>query len=166
VYSPSSTTAMEGKKREDLRLLVPIEKRALLSRPEPFALRQELCVRITGLSLAAIPQIAPTHTGLAITPANLLTRDLLTTQENTEIVMSVLQGTAVNQPETWFNYAVPSVPTSMHRLLGGSTMNTAELVAEKAEAQTKVRPVGDKEQPCRKIEMIKQSWCSEPHTGS
>ena len=55
--------------------------------------------------------------------------------------MSVLQGTAVNQPETWFNYAVPSVPTSMHRLLGGSTMNTAELVAEEAEAQTKVRPV-------------------------
>jgi hypothetical protein len=39
-----------GKRQEDHRLLVPLEKMALLDRPEPFALRQELCVRITGLT--------------------------------------------------------------------------------------------------------------------
>lgn len=93
------------------------------------------------MSLAAISQIAPTRTGWAITPANLLTRGLFTTRKNIEIVMRVLQENAVNQPETWFNYAVPSVPTSMHRLLGENIMNTAELVVEEAEAQTKVRPV-------------------------
>ena len=48
----SISTAKE-KKQDDRRLLVTVEKRALLSRPEPFALRQELC-KATGLSLANI----------------------------------------------------------------------------------------------------------------
>ena len=47
----------------------------------------------------------------------------------------------MRQPETWFNYTVPGVPTTMHQLLGGATINTAELVAEEAEAQTKAKPV-------------------------
>ena len=124
----------------DQRLLVTVEKGALLNRPEPFALCQELC-RTTGLSLAAIPQITPTCTGRAITPADHTTRDLLTSQENTEAIIRILQGTAVRQPETWFNYAIPGVPTTLHQLLGGITINTAELVAEEAEAQTKAKPV-------------------------
>ena len=117
-----------------------MEKGALLNRPEPFALCQELC-RTTGLSLAAIPQIAPTRTGWAITPADCTMRDLLTLQENTEVIICILQGTAMRQPETWFNYAIPGAPTTMHQLLGGITINTAELVAEEAEAQTKAKPV-------------------------
>ena len=130
----------KGKKWDDRRLLVTVEKGALLNRPEPFALRQELC-RTTGLSLAAIPQIAPTHTGWAITPADRTMRDLLTLQENTEVIICILQGTAMRQPETWFNYAIPGMPTTMHQLLGGITINTAELVAEEAEAQMKAKPV-------------------------
>ena len=90
--------------------------------------------KATGLSLANIPQIAPTRTRWAITLADLTTRDLLTSQENTEAIIRILQGTAVRQPETWYNYAVPGVPTTMHQLLGGVTINTAELVAEEAEA--------------------------------
>ena len=101
-------------KREDRRLLIPIEKQALLSRPEPFALRQELYVKITGLTLASIPLITPTRTRWAITPSDLTTRDILTTQENTEIIIHVLHGTAVKQPETWFNYAVLGVPVTIH----------------------------------------------------
>ena len=124
----------------DQRLLVTVEKGALLNRPEPFALCQELC-RTTGLSLAVIPQIAPTCTGWVITPADHMMRDLLTLQENTEAIICILRGTAVRQPETWFNYAIPGVPTSMHQLLGGIAINTAELVAEEAEAQMKAKPV-------------------------
>jgi hypothetical protein len=84
-----STYTEKEKKRDDRRLLVTVEKRALLSRPEPFALRQELC-KATGLSLANIPQIAPTRTRWAITPADLTTRDLLTSQENTEAIIRIL----------------------------------------------------------------------------
>ena len=84
-----STTTEKGKKWDDRRLLVTVEKGALLNRPEPFALRQELC-RTTGLSLAAIPQIALTRTRWAITPADRTTRDLLTSQENTEAIIRIL----------------------------------------------------------------------------
>ena len=55
--------------------------------------------------------------------------------------MCIFRGTAVRQPETWFNYAVPGVPTTMHQLLGGAIINTAELVTEETKAQTKAKPV-------------------------
>jgi hypothetical protein len=84
-----SISTEEEKKRDDRRLFVTVEKRALLSRPEPFALRQEL-YKATGLSLANIPQIAPTRTRWAITLADLTTRDLLTLQENTEAIIRIL----------------------------------------------------------------------------
>ena len=85
-----SMTTEKGKKRDDRCLLVTVEKGALLNRPEPFALCQELC-RTTGLSLAAIPQIVPTCTGWAITPADHTMRDLLlTSQENTEAIICIL----------------------------------------------------------------------------
>jgi hypothetical protein len=135
------SSGTNGKKREDRRLLIPVEPSALLSRPEPFLLRQALCAQITGLTLASIPLIAPTRTGWAITPSDLTTRDLLTTQENTEIIMQVLHGTAVNQPETWYNYAVPGVPMTMHELISGAVTNTSELVIEEVVAQAKERPV-------------------------
>ena len=137
--TPISTSTKGGKKQDDRRLLVTVERGALLSRPEPFALRQELC-KATGLSLADIPQITPTRTGWAINPADLTTRDLLTSQKNTETITRILQGTAVKQPETWYNYAVPGVPTTIHQLLGG-VINTAGLVAEEVVAQTKAKPV-------------------------
>jgi hypothetical protein len=127
-------------KREDRRLLVPVEPSALLQRPEPFALRQELCARIPGLTLALIPTITPTRTGWAINPSDLTTRDLLTTQENTKTILQVLHGTAVKQPEVWYNYAVPGVPATMHQLIGGTIAITAKLVAEEVEAQTKQSP--------------------------
>jgi hypothetical protein len=108
-----ASTAISGgpslgptKKREDRRLLVAVESSALLNRPEPFALRQELCAKITGITLASIPLITPTRTGWAITPSDLKTRDLLTTEENSRILLQILSGTAVRQPETWYNYAV------------------------------------------------------------
>src|SRR5438045_6276755 len=68
-------------------------------------------------------------------------RALLTSQENTEAIICILQGTAMRQPETWFNYTIPGMPTTMHQLLGGITINTAELVAKEAEAQMKAKPV-------------------------
>ena len=134
-------TKATSPKQEDRRLLVPIEPGALLQRPEPFALRQELCSKIKGLTLARIPLIAPTRTGWAITPSDLTTRDLLSIPENAKIVMQILHGTAIRQPETWYNYAVPGVPIAMHQLFGGLTTGTTELVTEEVLAQTKKRPV-------------------------
>jgi hypothetical protein len=128
------------KKKEDRRLLVPVEPAALLDRPEPFALRQELAARIDGITLASVPLVTPTKTGWAITPADLSTRDLLTTQENTEIILRVFHGIAVKQPETWYNYAVPGVPSGIH-CLGGTWVNTAEIIDDEVVAQTTERPV-------------------------
>jgi hypothetical protein len=141
--SPASATtnSTNGKKREDRRLLIPVEPTALLQRPEPFALRQELCTKITGLTLASIPLIAPTRTGWAITPSDLTTRDLLLTKENTEIILRVLHGTAVKQPEIWHNYAVPGVPVTVHQLVSSAVTNTAGLIEEEVVAQTKERPI-------------------------
>ena len=91
--------------------------------------------------LATIPLITPTHTGWAITPSDLKTRDLLTTLENSEIVMRVLRGTAVKQPEIWYNYAVPGVPYTMRQLSGNAVINTAELINEEVVAQTQEGPI-------------------------
>ena len=55
--------------------------------------------------------------------------------------MRVLHGTAVKQPETWYNYAVPGVPVTMHKLMGGAITDTSELVSEEVVAQVKERPV-------------------------
>ena len=132
----STRTSSPTQKREDRRLLIPVEHSALLNRPEPFALRQELCAKITGITTASIPLITPTRTGWAITPSDLKTRDLLTTLENSEIVMRVLRGTAVKQPEIWYNYAVLGVPYTMRQLSGNAVINTAELVTEEVLAQT------------------------------
>jgi hypothetical protein len=129
------------KKREDRRLLVAVERSALLNRPEPFALRQELCAKITGITLASIPLITPTRTGWAITPSDLKTRDLLTTEENSRILLRILSGTAVRQPETWYNYAVPGVPFTMRQLSGNIVTNSAELVTEEVVAQTQETPI-------------------------
>ena len=143
----STTTSRDDRpRREDRRLLIPVEPSALLRRPEPFALRQELCASITGLTLAKIPTISPTRTGWSITPSDLTTRDLLTTQENMEIIMRVMHGKAVKRPELWYNYAVPGVPVSIHQLSVGTTTLTREtvtreLVAEEVFAQTQERPV-------------------------
>jgi hypothetical protein len=128
-------------KREDRRLLIPIKPSFLLQRPEAFALRQELCAKIKGLTLARIPLISPIRTGWAITPSDLTTRDLLSTPENAKIIMETMHGTAVKQPEIWYNYAVPGVPVTMHQLLNGAITNIAELVTEEVFAQTKERPV-------------------------
>ena len=139
----SLTSSEKGStlKREDRRLLIPVEPSALLQRPEPFALRQELCAQIPGLTLALIPSITPTRTGWAITPSDLTTRDLLTTQENTKTILQVLHGTAVKQPEVWYNYAMPGVSATMHQLIRGAITITAKLVTEEVEAQTKQSPV-------------------------
>ena len=83
----------------------------------------------------------PTRTGWAITPSDLTTRDLLTTQENTKTILQVLHGTAVKQPEVWYNYAMPGVSATMHQLIGGTITITAKLVTEEVEAQTKQSPV-------------------------
>ena len=139
--SISSSGKPKQQQREDRRLLVTVEHSALLNRPAPFALRQELCAKINGLTLASIPLIAPTRTGWAITPSDLTTRDLLTTQENTEILLRILKGTSVKQPEIWHNYAVPGVPVTIHQLIGGAITNTAELVKEEVIAQTRHTPV-------------------------
>lgn len=128
------------KKKEDRRLLVPVEPAALLDRPEPFALRQELAARIDGITLASVPLVTPTKTGWAIIPADLSTRDLLTTQANTEIILRVFHGIAVKQPETWYNYAVPGVPSGIH-CLGGTWVNTAEIIDDEVVAQTTETPV-------------------------
>ena len=127
-------------KKEDRRLLIPVEPMALLNRPEPFALRQELAAKISGITLASVPLITPTKTGWAITPSDLSTRDLLSSQENTKIIMRIFHGTAVKQPETWYNYAVPGVPSSFH-CLGGAQVNTAEIINDEVVAQTTERPV-------------------------
>ena len=139
--SASGGAVSNAPKREDRRLLISVEPHVLLDRPQPFALRQELCAKIEGLTLAAIPLIAPTRTGWAITPADLAARDLLLTPENHNILRQVLHATAVKLPEKWFNYAVPGVPVSVYRLGGRVVTNTAELVAEEVAAQTKAQPV-------------------------
>ncbi|KFY93273.1 hypothetical protein V500_03800 [Pseudogymnoascus sp. VKM F-4518 (FW-2643)] len=92
--SPSSTNSSVRSsmaKKEDRRLLITIEPTALLNRPEPFALRQELATKIPGISLASVPLVTPTKTGWAITLANLLTRDLL--QANAEIILRIFNST-------------------------------------------------------------------------
>jgi len=134
-----STTSLT---RQDKRVLVTVRKgsHTLLERPEPFALRRELCAKISGLTLAAIPTITPTRTGWAITASDLTTRDRLLAQENSEILLRTLDGTSVKQPEIWHNYAVPGVPITIHSLVGPVT-NTAELITEEVIAQTKKRPV-------------------------
>lgn len=66
-------------RREDRRLLIPVEPSALLQRLEPFALQQELYASITSLTLAKIPTISLTRTRWLITPSDLTIRDLLTT---------------------------------------------------------------------------------------
>jgi hypothetical protein len=137
----STRTSSPTQKREDRRLLIPVEHSALLNRPEPFALRQELCAKITGITTASIPLITPTRTGWAITPSDLKTRDLLTTLENSEIVMRVLRGTAVKQLEIWYNYAVLGVPYTMRQLSSNVVINTAELVTEEVLAQTQEGPI-------------------------
>jgi hypothetical protein len=136
-----SATNGTSPKQEDRRLLVTVEPGALLQRPEPFALRQELCSRVKGLTLARIPSITPTRTGWALMPSDLTTRDLLSVPENTKTVLQILHGTAVKQPETWFNYAVPGVPVTIHRLFGGLITSTAEIITEEVLAQTKKKPV-------------------------
>jgi hypothetical protein len=139
--SSDASISATSPKQEDRRLLVSVEPGALLQRPEPFALRQELCSKVKGLTLARVPSIAPTRTGWAIAPSDLTTRDLLTIPENTKIIMQIFHGTAVKQPETWYNYAVPGVPVAMHQLFSGPITCTTELVAEEVLAQTKERPV-------------------------
>jgi hypothetical protein len=122
--------------KQDKRLLITVEPGALL-----FALRQELSAKITGLTLASIPTIAPTRTGWAITPADLSTRDLLMDQNNAETILRIFKATAIKQPETWYNYAVPGVPSTIHQLMGDTLTNTAELVSEEVWAQAKQRPI-------------------------
>lgn len=139
--SPSSTNSSVRSamaKKEDRRLLITIEPTALLNRPEPFALRRELATKIPGISLASVPLVTPTKTGWAITPADLSTRDLL--QANAEILLRIFNGTTVKRPETWYNYAVPGVPSSFRGLEGG-LVHTAELVTDEAIAQTTETPV-------------------------
>ena len=137
----ATRTGGPTKKREDRRLLIPVEHSALLNRPEPFALRQELCAKITGLTLASIPLITPTRTGWAITPSDLKTRDLITTEENSRILLQILRGTAVKIPQFWYNYAVPGVPYTMRQLSGNLVTNSVELVAEEVVAQTQEIPI-------------------------
>jgi len=55
--------------------------------------------------------------------------------------MQVLCGTAVKQPEIWYNYAVPGVPYTMRQLSGNAVINTAELVTEEVAAQTREGPI-------------------------
>jgi hypothetical protein len=116
--------------KQDKRLLITVEPGALLQRPEPFALRQELSTKFTGITLASIPTISLTRTGWALTPANLTIRDLLMDQENAETILRIFRATSIKQPETWYNYAVPGVPSTIHQLLGDALTNTAELVSD------------------------------------
>ena len=127
--------------KQDKRLLITVEPGALLQRPEPFALRQELSTKIAGITLASVPSVAPTRTGWAITPADLSTRDLLMDKENAETILRIFKATAIKQPETWYNYAVPGVPSTIHQLVGDTLTNTAELVSEEVWAQAKQRPI-------------------------
>ena len=128
--------------RQDKRILVTVRKSSytLLERPEPFALKRELCAKISGLILTAISTIIPTKTGWAITASDLTTKDCLLAQENSEILLRTLDSISVKQPEIWYNYAVPDIPITIYSLVGPVT-NTAELIIEKVIAQIKKRSV-------------------------
>ena len=130
-------------RREDRRLLVLIERQALLNRPSAFALRQEICRRVPEIkgNIARIPKITETRTGWAIEPVDLTTQDLLLQQENTEIVRRTLSGIEVRRPEQWFNYVVPGVPTALYNLEGQAIHVLPPLVEEEVRAQTKENPV-------------------------
>lgn len=151
----SSSHSQTSPPKQDQRLLITVEKAALLQRPQPFALRQELSKRIAGLTLASVPIVAPTRTGWAITPANPTARVLLTNQENAETILRIFQATAIKQPETWYNYAVQGVPSTIHQLLGDTPTVTAELINEEVWAQAQQTPVS-----CRP-----SRHGASPHTG-
>ena len=133
--------AGQNKPKKDRRLLIPVEHQALLNRPEPFALRQELCASVPGLTLASVPHITPTRTGWALTPSSLGIRDILTSQAGKDAITKIFQATAVIQPQVWHNYAVPGVPSTMQQLVGGANIHTGELIEEEVVAQTNQKPI-------------------------
>jgi hypothetical protein len=128
--APSKASPTSASTQEDRRLLVPIKKTALLNQPLVFLLQQELCLKIPRLTLGRIPLITPTRTGWAINLVDLTTRDLLAIEENVQIVKRILHRTAIRQLEKWFNYAVTGVPLTIQHLLGGTVVNTFEIVLE------------------------------------
>ena len=141
----TSAAGQQKKKKNEAVLHIPVDtdldEQALLNRPDAFALRRELCARIEGLTTAQIPAITPIPTGWAIRASDLTVRDLLATQENSEIIKQVLHGKAVIQPQTWINYAVPGVPTTLRDLFGDVVKIDATIVAEEVAAQTTVSPI-------------------------
>src|SRR5438045_2653670 len=54
--SANGSTKSNGiPKKEDRHLLIPVELTALLNRPEPFALQQELAAKISSITLSPVP---------------------------------------------------------------------------------------------------------------
>lgn len=130
--------------REDRRILITVKPQTLLNRPQAFAIRHAISRAIAGATLEQIPTITPTATGWAITPKDLLTRDLLMTQGNKEIILQITDGKSIQLPVRWYTYAVPGVPTSLLSIGGGPVTSTDSLIAEEVFAQTNTQPISCK----------------------
>lgn len=129
--------------REDLRVLVRLPEiaRRNSANPSPLALRQEMRTRY-GLTLADVPEIAPTKAGWAIRPATREIRDQLL--EKAEDIALWTGAEHVGLPETWYTYAVPEVPLEQ-RSYDGSLIATKDLIGDEVYAQTRIRPVNIKQ---------------------
>lgn len=129
--------------REDLRVLVRLPEiaRPNMAKSSPLALRQEMMTRY-GLTLADVPEIAPTRAGWAIRPATREIRDQLL--EKAQDIALWMGAEHVGLPETWYTYAVPEVPLEQ-RSYDGSLIATQDLISDEVYAQTRIRPVDIKQ---------------------
>lgn len=139
--SAESSSSRATNRRTDKRILVTVQEAALLTRPEPYALRHAICHEISGLSIHHVPAITPTKTGWAISPLNNQIRETLMLPDNVQTLLRIFNAVQVRLPENWINYAVPGVPSGIHNLAGARIPLSPALITEEVVAQARAQPV-------------------------
>lgn len=85
--------------KEDLRIFIAVPAATRLQKPSPFAVRQAIYGKISGLTFENIPSASAINTGWAITPASQTIRDELISQEKEALMMQAVNGVSVRIPE-------------------------------------------------------------------
>jgi hypothetical protein len=137
-----STTRKAPPKPSDHRLIInmpEVDGIRLRTQASPYSIRKAICTRLA-VSLSDIPKASPTKTGWAITPANAKVRSYLLVQENREKLIRSVEGTGLTIPQTWINYAVQGVESSLRMLDGTFVPATPELVSDEVLSQTRIAP--------------------------
>ncbi|QSZ33338.1 hypothetical protein DSL72_002926 [Monilinia vaccinii-corymbosi] len=124
----------------DLRIYTQAEAGTLLTRDQPFLIREATVKAIPQIAARDILRLWATSTGWAVKPNTKAAYDLILQEANIAKICKATRCTSLERVEKWYTYRLAFVPNVFRGLMENQLV-TSTTVAKEAEIQIGIKPV-------------------------